>query len=131
MRRPYCMTVGVITTLGLVACAGQPVKPAYVSPTQYQSLSCDQLLSEYQRIGSYLKQGVDVPSRRAVGVGVGIGGLLGGGGGIFPSVSINMGQSSNSPRTEYAKLLGQQEAIAQAARFKGCPSMAVSAPAKM
>ena len=57
-----------------------------------------------------------------MGVGVGLGGGWGRGGwGLAPSVSVNMGQSSNTKRSEEAQLLGQQEAIVQAAKFKSCP----------
>jgi hypothetical protein len=54
---------------------------------------------------------------------VGLGGGWGsrGGWGIGPSISVNMGQSSNTKRTELARLLGEQEAIVQAARYKSCP----------
>ncbi|MEK5782191.1 hypothetical protein VXE43_19865, partial [Acinetobacter baumannii] len=67
--------------------------------------------------------GVEPPKRTGVGVGVGVGGGWGsrGGWGIGPSVSVNMGQSSNTKRTETARLLGEQEAIVQAAKFKACP----------
>lgn len=129
MRVLQCSLIGM-AALGLVACASQPVKPMYVSPAQYQSLDCQQLRAEYLRIGTYLKNGVEVPSRRSVGVGLGVGGWFGRGGGIFPSISVNMGQSSNSPRTEYAQLLGQQDAVAQAASFKGCALPARSTPAQ-
>jgi len=113
------LTTG-LAVLMLMGCVSQPVKPLYVSPAQYQSFDCGQLRAEYARMSLYLKNGVDVPSQRAVGVGFGLGGVLGHGGGIVPSISIHMGQSSNSPRTEYAKLLGQQDAVRQAAAFKGC-----------
>jgi hypothetical protein len=109
-----------VAVVMLMGCAIQPVKPLYVSAAQYQSFDCGQLRAEHARISLYLKNGVDVPSQRSVGVGFGLGGVLGHGGGIVPSISIHMGQSSNSPRTEYAKLLGQQEAVVQAAAFKGC-----------
>ncbi|MGL5402998.1 MAG: hypothetical protein ACRC9I_04310, partial [Acinetobacter sp.] len=44
----------------------------------------------------------------------------GGGWGISPTISLNMGQSMNTKNTELANLLGQQDAIVQAAPFKGC-----------
>lgn len=110
------------STLLLGACA-TTVKPTYVSPTQYQALSCQQLQSEYNRIQQYVDSGVQPPKRSGVGVGVGVGGGWGsrGGWGIGPSVSINMGQSSNTKKTELARLLGEQEAVVQAAQFKNCP----------
>ena len=110
------------STLLLGACA-TTVKPTYVSPTQYQALSCQQLQSEYNRIQQYIDSGVQLPKRSGVGVGVGVGGGWGshGGWGIGPSVSVNMGQSSNTKKTELARLLGEQEAMVQAAQFKNCP----------
>mgnify|MGYP003547106228 FL=1 len=110
------------STLLLGACA-TTVKPSYVSPTQYQALNCQQLQSEYNRIQQYIDSGVQPPKRTGVGVGVGVGGGWGsrGGWGIGPSVSVNMGQYSNTKKTELARLLGEQEAVVQAAQFKNCP----------
>ena len=110
------------STLLLGACA-TTVKPSYVSPTQYQALNCQQLQSEYNRIQQYIDSGVQPPKRTGIGVGVGVGGGWGsrGGWGIGPSVSVNMGQSSNTKKTELARLLGEQEAVVQAAQFKNCP----------
>ncbi len=48
------------TAVVLSACASTP-KPSYVSPTQYQSLSCQQLQSEYNRIHDYIQNGVETP----------------------------------------------------------------------
>lgn len=106
-----------IATLALLSACATPVKPTYVSPTLYQTLGCSQLQGEYNRIQQYIDNGVEPPKRTGVGVGVG----LGGGWGIGPSVSVNMGQSSDTKRTELARLLGEQEAIVQAARYKNCP----------
>ncbi|MGE8558495.1 MAG: hypothetical protein ACN6NU_08515 [Acinetobacter sp.] len=110
------------STFLLAACA-TTVKPSYVSPTQYQALNCQQLQSEYNRIQQYIDNGVQVPKRTGVGVGVGVGGGWGshGGWGIGPSVSVNMGQSANTKKTELSRLLGEQEAVVQAAQFKSCP----------
>ncbi|GAA5185053.1 hypothetical protein GCM10023345_17130 [Acinetobacter kookii] len=110
------------STVLLGACA-TTVKPSYVSPTQYQALNCQQLQSEYNRIQQYIDNGVQAPKRTGVGVGVGVGGGWDshGGWGIGPSVSVNMGQSSNTKNTELARLLGEQEAVVQAAKFKNCP----------
>lgn len=106
----------------LTACS-TPVKPTYVSPAQYQALNCQQLQSEYNRIAQYISNGVETPKRNGMGVGIGLGGGWGsrGGWGLAPNVSVNMGQSSTTKRTEESRLLGQQEAIAQAAKFKNCP----------
>ena len=109
------------SVLLLSACA-TTVKPSYVSPTQYQSLNCGQLQSEYNRIQQYVANGVEPAKRTGVGVGLGLGGGWGRGGwGFGPSISVNMGQSSNTKNTELSRLLGEQEAIVQAAQFKNCP----------
>lgn len=104
----------------LSGCATGNIKPSYTSPAEYQSWNCAQLHSEYARLTQYITDGVETPTRTGVGFGVGLGGW-GGGWGIRPSVSVNVGQSSNGKRTEVAKLYGQQDAIEQAANFKNCP----------
>lgn len=114
----------IIFSGSLMACASN-VKPTYVSPSKYQSLDCSQLQAEYQRLEDYIKNGVESSSTRTgVGVGIGLGGGWGsrGGWGLAPSISINMGQSSNTKRSETARLLGEQDALAQASRFKNCPT---------
>lgn len=103
------------------------VKPMYVSPTQYQALNCAQLHTEYGRIEQYIQRGVSSPKTTGVGVGLGVGGGFGRGGwGIGPSVSVNMGQSQRTQNSELARVLGEQDAIVQAAQFKGCPIAAAS-----
>jgi len=125
------LSLGVAMIALLSACAST-VKPTYVSPTQYQSFNCGQMQGEYNRIQQYIDNGVQPPKRTGVGVGVGVGGGWGshGGWGIGPSISVNMGQSSNTKKTELARLLGEQEAIVQAARYKGCPLIVRKAAAK-
>ena len=114
------LALGLCATIALVGCASTNIKPTYVSPTQYQNWNCAQLHSEYSRLTQYITNGVETPTRTGVGFGVGLGGW-GGGWGIRPSVSVNVGQSSNSKRTEISQLYGQQDAIEQAANFKNCP----------
>ena len=115
--------LGILSTIFVTGCASGPVKPTYVSPTQYQSWNCAQLHSEYARLTQTLANGVEPEKRQGMGVGIGLGSVIGRGGGwgVIPSVSVNMGQSSNTQRTEIAKLFGQQDAIAQSANFKNCP----------
>lgn len=121
MKKVYVSLLMASSVL-LGACA-TTVKPTYISPTQYQAFNCQQLQSEYNRIQQYVDNGVQPAKRTGVGVGVGLGGGWGsrGGWGIGPSVSVNMGQSSNTKNTELARLLGEQEAVVQAAKFKNCP----------
>ena len=121
MKKIY-VSLFMASSVLLGACA-TTVKPTYISPTQYQALNCQQLQSEYNRIQQYVDNGVQPAKRTGVGVGVGLGGGWGshGGWGIGPSISVNMGQSSNTKKTELARLLGEQEAVVQAAKFKNCP----------
>ena len=121
MKKIY-VSLFMASSVLLGACA-TTVKPTYISPTQYQALNCQQLQSEYNRIQQYVDNVVQPAKRTGVGVGVGLGGGWGsrGGWGIGPSVSVNMGQSSNTKNTELARLLGEQEAVVQAAKFKNCP----------
>lgn len=124
-RKPY-LAAAIAITLGLAGCASD-VKPQYVSPAQYQSFSCDQLHSEYDRITRYIEGGVSTPSSTSVGVGVG-GGISSGGWGFGPSVSIGVGQARRARQAELARVLGEQEAIAIAAGNKGCPIAAARKP---
>lgn len=107
--------------VGLLSGCATTVKPAYVSPTQYQSLTCAQISDEFNRIQTHINNGVQPPKRTGMGVGLGVGGGYGSGGwGIGPSISVNMGQSSNTKNTELSRLYGQQDALSQAAQFKNC-----------
>lgn len=121
----WAIAASLVIGMALTGCA-TTVKPSYVSPTQYQALNCTQLQSEYDRIQHYLEQGVEPEKRTGVGVGVGVGGGWGRGGwGFGPTFSVNLGQSSNTKRSEIAQLLGQQDAIVQAAHFKNCRILTV------
>ncbi|WP_374254540.1 hypothetical protein [Acinetobacter brisouii] len=121
----WAIAASLVMGMVLTGCA-TTVKPSYVSPTQYQALNCTQLQSEYDRIQHYLEQGVEPEKRTGVGVGVGVGGGWGRGGwGFGPTFSVNLGQSSNTKRSEIAQLLGQQDAIVQAAHFKNCRILTV------
>ncbi len=114
------LIVAATTILSLVGCASA-VKPTYVSPVQYQSMNCEQISTEFERIQQYIQDGVQTPKRTGVGVGLGLGGGWGRGGwGFGPSISVNMGQSSNTKNTELSRLYGQQDALTQAAKFKNC-----------
>ena len=121
----WAIAASLVIGMALTGCA-TTVKPSYVSPTQYQALNCTQLQSEYDRIQHYLGQGVEPEKRTGVGVGVGVGGGWGRGGwGFGPTFSVNLGQSSNTKRSEIAQLMGQQDAIVQAAHFKNCRILTV------
>lgn len=116
----WAIVSSVLIAAVLTGCA-TPIQPSYVSPTQYQTLNCTQLQSEYHRIQQYIEHGVAPAKRTGVGIGLGLGGGFGRGGwGFGPTISFNLGQSSNTKRSETAQLLGEQDAIVQAAHFKNC-----------
>ena len=121
MKKVYVSLLMASSVL-LGACA-TTVKPTYISPTQYQALNCQQLQSECNRIQQYVYNGVQPAKRTGVGVGVGLGGGWGSRGGWDKgqSITVNMGQSYNTKKTESARLLGEQEAVVEAAKFKNCP----------
>lgn len=115
------LSVLACSTLLLSACA-TTVKPTYVSPTHYQALDCNQISAEFGRIQQYINNGVQTPKSKGIGVGLGLGGGWGsrGGWGIGPSISVNMGQSSTTKKSELSRLYGEQDALSQAATFKRC-----------
>lgn len=115
------VAISLTLILLLTGCMTASVKPNYVSPAMYQNLNCMQLQSEYDRIQQYIAQGITPAKRNLFGVGLGLGGGWGRGGwGFGPSLSVNLGQSRESKNTQLAQLLGQQDAVVQAARFKAC-----------
>ena len=128
MKSMFCKTLQLslmILSVGVLTACATTVKPTYVSPTQYQSLNCAQISAEFSRIQQYLNDGVQPAKSNGMGVGVGLGGGFGFGGGrsgwgFGPSISVNMGQSSNTKKTEISRLYGQQDALTQAAQFKNC-----------
>lgn len=124
LKTKFRLLATTLLSVSLLSACATTVQPSYVSPTQYQSLNCFQLNAEFNRIQQYINNGVQPPKRTGVGLGVGLGGGWGRGGwGIGPTVSVNMGQSSNTKNTELARLYGEQDAISQAAQFKNCPNV--------
>lgn len=116
-KQKYILGLATIMTI-FTGCA-TTVKPTYVSPVQYQNWGCSQLQSEYARLAQYIQNGVETQKRTGMGVGLGLG--IGGHWGVYPTVSLNMGQSSNTKNSQKSLLMGQQDAIVQAANFKNCP----------
>lgn len=128
MMKKIMTLVLLASSVVLTACASKSITPTYVSPAKYQSLDCAQLHQEYQRLQVYLERGVQGSSSRiGTGIGIGLGGGYSSSGnwGVMPSISINMGQSSTTKRSETARLMGEQDAVVQAAQFKNCPIQVV------
>lgn len=131
IRPRFIATSMIVMVWTLAGCASGPIRPSYVPVTNYQGLDCNALRAEYARIDTYLRQGVEAPKSVFSGIGLGLGafGGSGYGWGWSPSVTFNAGQASSSERTIYARLLGERDAVAQQAQFKGCPII-LTAPIK-
>lgn len=119
----FILVAAGMTATSLSGCTSKPIQPTYVPVTDYQSLDCNGLRTEYDRINSYLSHGVEESHSIFSGVGFGLGafGGSGFGWGWSPSVTFSTGQSSSSARAVYARLLGQRDAVSQQAQLKGCP----------
>lgn len=111
--------IGLSLVIGLLmnGCASVP-KPEYVSPNNYQSYDCSQLVIEYNRLTQYINANNHQNtgfSTTGIGLGVGIGR-----GGVYPNVSIGVGTGNGGNRSNLAIALGERDAIIQAGRLKQC-----------
>lgn len=106
----------------LAACASTgKIAPAYVNPNNYQTQSCENLSEEVRRVTTLAKQTEqEQTSLSSTGLGIGI---VGGSGGIYPSISFGVGtgnQNNNSKKARLSKIYGEHDAMIVAARKKGC-----------
>lgn len=102
----------------LLACASAPVKPTYVSSAIYKDYSCAQLEKEYRRVNTHINtSNTKKPFFDTTGIGVGI---HAGRGGVYPTVSVGMGRGASNDNPQLSRLLGERDAIAESAHFKGC-----------
>lgn len=116
MRYVHYVAMLIFGGAVLSGCATTP-KPIYVSPNAYQAYDCHQLMLEYQRVNSYLVHGSGTTGITTTGVGVNV---TAGRGGIYPSISFGLGRGSETQRTQISRLLGERDAVIQAAKFKSC-----------
>lgn len=95
----------------LAACASNPdkIKAQYISPMIYQSYTCEQLVSEHQRLIGHLNQAYDVQKKTSdrddAKVGVGL--IL-----FWPTLFFTSGDGASA--TEYARLKGEFNALEEA-----------------
>lgn len=119
MKKSALLTA-VGSALLLSACASTgKIAPAYVNPTNYQTLSCDNLSEEVRRISVLASQTQQEQSGlSATGLGIGI---TGGRHGIYPTISFGVGKGSDNNKTaRLSKLYGEHDAMVLAGRKKGC-----------
>jgi hypothetical protein len=109
--------VAALAALSLSACASKSsdIAAAYVSPLQYESLSCRQLAEEAQRVShrAAVAAGVqdDNATKDAVATTVGV--IV-----FWPALFFIGGDKQNG--AELARLKGEMEAIEQASIRKNC-----------
>lgn len=120
MKKSALLTA-VGSALLLSACASTgKIAPAYVNPTNYQTLSCDNLSGEVRRVSVLASQTQqEQSSLSATGLGIGI---TGGRHGIYPTISFGVGKGSNTDTktARLSKLYGEHDAMVLAGRKKGC-----------
>ena len=115
MRRLF--SAAVILAAGC-ATASKDITPAYVSPLQYESYSCDQLSAEALRIQTRVAQlggrldEAATHDKEITGVGIVV---------FWPALFFLGG--TKQQEAEYAQLSGQYQAIQQAAIQKKCPAL--------
>jgi hypothetical protein len=110
--------------IGISGCAtsSQDLAASYVSPLQYQSLDCEQLASELQRIQSRVSQlggRLDEAASNDKGLTV-VGALL-----FWPALFALGG--TKQQEAEYSRLKGENDAVQHAAVLKKC-SLVVTVP---
>ena len=116
----------VATAMVLSGCAtsSDKIAASYVSPMQYQSYDCDQLVAEGARLNQRvltLQGQVDKAASNDKAL-TGVGAIL-----FFP-VLFALG-GNQQQEAEYGRLKGEHEAIQQAAIVKKCPGVvAASTP---
>ena len=107
----------VFTALALAGCASKAadIAPAYVSPMQYQSYSCQQLAAEAQRVSAAAAaasgQQDSQATKDAVATTVGV--IV-----FWPTLFLIGGDKQNA--AQLAELKGEMDAIQQASIQKQC-----------
>ncbi len=115
--KTHRILAAVAATSLLAACATNPanIQPAYVSPILYESLTCDQLSIEAQRVSSQVLvatgQQTSKANRDAVAMTVSM--VI-----FWPAIFFVQGDQGNA--AQLASLKGQMQAIQQANTTNNC-----------
>jgi hypothetical protein len=109
--------VSIITAVSLAGCASKSadIAPVYVSPLQYQSLTCQQLAAEGQRIAAAAATAAGQQDSQATkdAVATTVGVLI-----VWPALFLIQGDKQNA--AQLAQLKGQMDAIEQVSIQKNC-----------
>ncbi|MEO0671560.1 MAG: hypothetical protein AAFZ05_06000 [Pseudomonadota bacterium] len=106
-----------LVALLLAGCASSAadISATYVSPLQYQALTCDQLVAEASRISARVAQVSGVQDQKATSdaVATGVAVVI-----FWPAAFFIKGDGASA--AELGRLKGEFEAIEAAARHKNC-----------
>ena len=109
--------IAVVACASLIGCAtrSSDITATYVSPLIYQSLTCEQLYAEAERVSARAAEAAGVQdsnaTRDALAMGAGL--VL-----FWPALFFIGGDKGNA--AEFARLQGEIDAIEVASRDKGC-----------
>ena len=114
--KSWAVTILVAAALGGCASSAKEVKPQYISPVQYQELSCKQIAEEAKRVSARVAElsGVQDQKARNDAIMTGVAIVL-----FWPAAFFVKGDDQTT--AELARLKGEFEALDQAAIRKNCP----------
>jgi hypothetical protein len=114
MRNILTIAVACLATAGCARNASK-IDAAYVSPLQYNSLTCEQIAEESARVASRAAQVTGQQNKQASNdaVAMGVGLVI-----FWPALFFVGGKNDKSG--EVARLKGEMDALEQASIQKGC-----------
>lgn len=116
--KKFANCIGLSLILGVLAGCSSVPNAQYVPINRYQSYDCAQMGSEFSRLNQYINANLNQRSgftMSGVGLGIGIGQ-----GGIYPNISLGVGQVNAGNRQNLAVALGERDALIQSARLRQC-----------
>lgn len=122
--KPMVVAVAIAAVLSGCARNADKIDAAYVSPLQYNSLSCEQLAEESARVASRAGVVTGQQNKQATNdaVAMGVGLVV-----FWPALFFIGGKNDKSG--EVARLKGEMEALEQASIAKNCGLQFKPAPA--
>jgi len=115
LKRPVCLALALSIVSTGCATASKDIASAYVSPMQYQSYDCDQILAEVQRVHGRVSQlggRLDEAASNDKAI-MGVGLIL-----FWPALFALGG--TKQQEAEYGRLKGEYDALQQSAVQKKC-----------
>lgn len=120
MRSPTLKEISILAVLAGCSVAPKNIKPAYVSPLQYQSYTCEQIADEIPRIEEHLNQLGNRLDDAANNDKAAVASAI-----LFWHSLFLLG-GTGQQEAEYARLKGEHEAIKQSSLDKKCQETAAA-----